>query len=823
MNQTMPNKSEVSGLRFALFSRTLKPFLTLVFMLMVSLGVKAENLVAVTIEHVKPLPSDVAIAKIWTYQQNLVAVDSSGSIWSFDQTTDKWDNTEIFLRGLVKGTAISENSTYLLMADPSTGWINRVEPFRSSDHPQSYSIPILPEPFKFAAASILDEKLFVVGTSAEGSSKMLALDLSSDNAEWQNYPVWSGEGIVTSVIAQTDRLQVTLKQEASNEEQMWQWLPKDGWQERSSLQGNVIEGTARPMGQGHTLYLVSSVDASSVKLMSFQTITGAWAELKRWDNHGTLFGTGWEKGILWVTSKNNQNGTQLGLAQVQSRQNLLSLTDWVILVVYLIAMLGMGLYFYLKQGQSSESNFFLGGRSIPFWAAGISIYASNASSISYIAVPAKAFATNWQYLMSNMILVLGLIFVAIWIVPLLRRLNLISVFHYLETRFHPSIRVISSILFIVFQLGGRMTVILYLPSLALSTVTGLDITMCILVMGFVTIGYTVLGGMKAVIWTDVLQLFVMFGGTIFAIVFILMKLDGGTAEFISSAFADDKFKMVDFSFNLTDATIWGFLFLVFFDTVLTFPKDQVLMQRVFSTSSAKQAGRSMWTFSAIVIPGSAMFYLIGTALYVFYQANPGRMDPSLSLDATFPLFISAELPVGITGLIIAGIFAAAMSTLSSILNSVATVSTVDFYEKWFETSDEKTNVRFAEVVTVVAGLIGIALALLLASYNVNSLLDVALELWGLLGGGFAGAYTLGMFTKRANWQGVIVGVTVSFIVTFMAWTVDLVHPYFYMPLSVFVCIVVGYTSSWFFPAPERLEGLTIYADQEKSKVQAVEQ
>jgi SSS family solute:Na+ symporter len=823
MNQIMPNNSNVSDHRTTLFSITLKPFLALFFIAIVSLDAKAENLVAVTTEHVKPLPSDVAVTKIWTYQQNLVAVDSSDNIWSFDQTTDNWDKKEISFRDIVKGAAINADNTYLLMSDPSTGLINRVESFGFSDQPQRYSMPMLPEPLKSAAASILDETLFIAGMSAQGTSQMLALDLSVDNPVWKNHPVWSEDGgVVTSVIAQTDRLQVTLKHEASNEEQMWQWLPKEGWQERSALQGNVIEGTARSMGQGHVLYLVTSADGYSVKVMSFQTITGAWAELDRWDNQGTISGTGWKKGIMWLESANNQSGTRLGLAQVQSRQNLLSLTDWVILVVYLVAMLGMGLYFYLQQGQSSESNFFLGGRSIPFWAAGISIYASNASSISYIAVPAKAFATNWQYLMSNMILVLGLIFVAIWIVPLLRRLNLISVFHYLETRFHPSIRVISSILFIVFQLGGRMTVILYLPSLALSTVTGLDITMCILVMGFVTICYTVLGGMKAVIWTDVLQLFVMFGGTIFAIVFILMKLDGGTAEFISSALADDKFKMVDFSFNLTDATIWGFLFLVFFDTVLTFPKDQVLMQRVFSTSSAKDAGRSMWTFSAIVIPGSAMFYLIGTALYVFYQANPGRMDPSLSLDATFPLFISAELPVGVTGLIIAGIFAAAMSTLSSILNSVATVSTVDFYEKWFKTSAEKTNVRFAEVVTVVAGLIGIALALLLASYNVNSLLDVALELWGLLGGGFAGAYTLGMFTKRANWQGVIVGVTASFIVTFMAWTVDLVHPYFYMPLSVFVCIVVGYAASWFFPAPERLDGLTIYADQAKSKVRAVD-
>ena len=183
----MPNNIKLSGHRPTLFSITLKPFLALVFILMVSLGVKAENLVAVTTEDVNALPSDVTVAKIWTYQQNLVAVDSRDNIWIFDQTTDTWDKKEIPFRGIVKGAAISADSTYLLMADPSTGWINRVESFRASEQPQRYSMPMLPEPLKFAAASILDDQLFIVGSSAQGPSKMLALDLSSDNAEWQNY------------------------------------------------------------------------------------------------------------------------------------------------------------------------------------------------------------------------------------------------------------------------------------------------------------------------------------------------------------------------------------------------------------------------------------------------------------------------------------------------------------------------------------------------------------------------------------------------------------------------------------------------------------
>jgi Na+/proline symporter len=186
------------------------------------------------------------------------------------------------------------------------------------------------------------------------------------------------------------------------------------------------------------------------------------------------------------------------------------------------------------------------------------------------------------------------------------------------------------------------------------------------------------------------------------------------------------------------------------------------------------------------------------------------MDPTLTIDATFPQFIAAELPVGITGLIIAGIFAASMSTLSSILNSVATLVSVDFYEKLARIPDPVKSVRVAEWVTVAAGIIGMLLAYLLSRYDIHSLFDLSIELAGLLGGGFAGAYTLGMFTSRANWQGVIVGVIASISITQLAWSADLVHPYFYLAISILVCIVVGYLASWFFPPPKNLTGLTIF-------------
>jgi SSS family transporter len=366
-------------------------------------------------------------------------------------------------------------------------------------------------------------------------------------------------------------------------------------------------------------------------------------------------------------------------------------------------------------------------------------------------------------------------------------------------------------LFMLTQLGSRMSVILYLPSLAIATITGIPVTWSILMMGLFTICYTALGGMKAVVWTDIVQLVVKMGGALFAIGFIVWSLDGGWAEFVRTAAAEDKTRVFDFSFDLGKATVWGFIFLVLFDVVLTFPKDQVLMQRTLSTPNAKEAGRSIWAFAAIMIPGGIVFYGIGTALFVFYKAHPERMNPLLSIDATFPLFIAAELPTGLTGLIIAGIFAAAMATLSSIMNSVSTLASVDFYEKLVKHPDPARSVRFAEWMTVAAGLLGIAFALLLSRYDIHSLFDVSIELAGLLGGGFAGAYTLGMFTRRANSPGVAIGVASAIVLTTIAWSFSLVHPYLYLGVSIMLCIVVGYLASLFFPAPTRsLRGLTIY-------------
>ena len=771
-----------------------------------------QNLMKVITGALPPLSAGATAAQILLVDERLVAW-ADGALWTLDESRRTWTRTDWQEPGEVLGACRNTPHAFVLLGEGKAAAITAVAKLSMASVPAAHLLPAPATPLAGARCAVLGDTLYIAGKRPDGAAQMLSLNVAAATPAWTEHDGWPGApGEITSMAAQTAAVFVTLKAGSAAQERMLRWKAPEGWTTRDPVPGAVVGGAASPTGQAHILYLLRKGAGDAARLATFHTITGSWATLSELGAGGVQGATAWENGIAWVSGAAGGAGAQIAYAQIESSKLLLAWLDWIVVVVYLVSMLGMGLYFYLREKRMSTSDFFVGGRTIPFWAVGISLYAANTSSISYIAIPAKAFETNWQYLANNLIAVLGLMFVAVWIVPLLRRLNLMSVFSYLETRFHPVIRTLSSLLYIAVQIGSRMSVILFLPSLAIATMTGIPVTWSILIMGVFTMIYTALGGMKAVVWTDFVQLVVKMGGIAFAIGFIVYALDGGASELFSIASAEDKMRLFDFSFDLTKATVWGFLFLVLFDVVLTFPKDQVLMQRVLSTKSSKDAGRSIWTFAAVTIPGGFMFYFVGTALYAYYKTHPERMNPLLTIDATFPLFIAAELPMGIRGLIIAGILAAAMATLSSIMNSVATLASVDFYEKWVKNPNPKVSVRFAEAMTVVTGILGMGVALLLSRYDIHSLFDISIELFGVLGGGFAGVYTLGMFTRRANWQGVSIGVAVSIALTMLAWWIGLVHPYFYLAISILLCIVIGYAASWLFPAPSResLKGLTIY-------------
>lgn len=767
---------------------------------------------AASLTSVKPgtlptLPAPGPLLGITNIDGVAVAVQRDAA-WTLAADTKQWRRID-WQGAPVQGVFGGDDAAYLLSGN--TDAATAVERLRRDGGAlQRVPLPVLPVALHEARGAAMGEVIFVSGRDGT-RARLLRFDPAAVPARWTDVPGVPFDIAPSTLAAQTRAVFASIP--GASGEVLWRWSSEAGWSRRAIVPGRLVPGSGRALGQAHVLYLVRDPGASNApaQLKTFQTITSAWAVLPGAAATAPVASGAWTDGIAWARAV--PGGYRIEHAQVQPTRVLLKWQDWAVIVLYLASMIGIGLYFYLREKRNSTSSFFVGGRSIPFWAAGVSLYAANTSSISFIAIPAKAFETNWQYLTNNLIAVLGLMFVAVWIVPLLRRLDLMSVFSYLETRFHPAIRMLASALAILTQIGSRMSVILLLPALAISTITGLDVTLSIVLMGGFTIIYTAMGGMKAVIWTDFVQVIVKMGGAIFAIGFMIWSLRGGLPQFWEQASAEDKMHLFDFRFDLTQATVWGFIFLVLFDVVLTFPKDQVLMQRTLSTSSDREAGRSIWAFAAIMIPGGFVFYMIGTALFVYYKNNPERMNPLLPVDATFPLFIGAELPVGVTGLIIAGIFAAAMATLSGIMNSVSTLVSVDFYERLVKDRSQKKSVFFAEIMTVVVGLIGIGVAVLLSKLEVHSLFDVSIELAGLLGGGFAGAYTLGMFTRRANSPGVAIGIGCSIVLTLVAWHFNLVHPYFYLAISILLCIVIGYLASLLFPAPTRsLNGLTIYRD-----------
>jgi SSS family transporter len=670
-------------------------------------------------------------------------------------------------------------------------------------------LPPLPVPLRSATAAFESDALLIGGVDARGRAHLLRLNWTTPDG-WKPLDSWPG-GAPAALAAQNGGIFVTL---ASG--QQWRWLRLKGWSAGAPAPGAIVPGSARAIGQAYLLYLIGG--ANGARLYSYSAITDAWSPLGSALPHPPVAAVSQGDGILsaWRDGK----GLAFSALTLKSARQSIAPIDMAIIAVYLFGMLGIGLTFYRRAKQGSSSEFFLGSRTIPFWAAGISMFAGSISSISYLAVPAKAFETDWEYIMSKMTTVVGLMFVAVFVVPIFRRLNLVSVFNYLEQRFHPAIRMLSSALWIMMQIGGRMGIVLFLPAMAIGTITDTNIVACIVVVGLFTIVYTALGGMRAVVWTDVFQVLVLTCGALFAIGFIVWQI--GFGPIVDTAAAFDKTKMLNFSFDVTQPTVWAFTILVLFDVVLTFPKDQVLMQRVLATPSEKAAGRSVWLFAAVLLPSAFMFYIIGTVLFAYYRVHPGQLNPLLPIDTVFPSFIGTELPHGVVGLIIAGLIAAAMGTLSGIINSVATLLSVDFYDRLIPGRSQRQIVRFAEITSVGVGLVGIAIAIILSRLDIHSLLDLTIELFGLFGGSCAGAYTLGLFTRRANWQGVAIGIVLASIITLVVWIFGLVHPYLYLALAIASSILIGYVASFLFPPPgHSLEGLTIFTPR-RGKAQSEE-
>lgn len=480
--------------------------------------------------------------------------------------------------------------------------------------------------------------------------------------------------------------------------------------------------------------------------------------------------------------------------------------NWTVLIAYLLGMVALGYYFMKREGDADD--FFKGGGRIPWWAAGISIYATMLSAITYMAYPAKAYATDWTYYPMLMTILVVSFPVIRYYLPFFRRLNVTSAYEYLERRFSGTIRLMASALFIVFMVA-RMALVLYLPSLALTAVTGIDIYICIVLMALITIVYCTMGGVEAVVWGDVVQGIILVGGAILAAVYLMMGTEGGIGGFFEVAIANEKFRLFDWSFSYKSATFWVILLGGMANNLISYTSDQTVIQRYLTTKDEQSARRSILMNGMMSVFVSIAFFAIGAGLYTFFKTHPAELDFTMAKnDIIFPFFMMSQLPAGVAGLLIAAIFAATMSTISSNINSVATAFSVDFYKRFRPTTTDKQLLSTARYASFLSGILGMLIALLMATWNILSLLDFFQEILGLLSSGLGGLFLMGIFFPRIGAKAAFFGFLGGVLSVFLTKQFTETSFLLYGAIGMFVSVALAWTLSFLFQEERAGEGLT---------------
>lgn len=442
----------------------------------------------------------------------------------------------------------------------------------------------------------------------------------------------------------------------------------------------------------------------------------------------------------------------------------LPVLDLVVFLVYMAAIVLFGISFSFKKRTALE--FTTGGGRLPSWAIGMSIFATFVSSISFLALPGNAYLSNWNGFVFSLSIPLAAWFAVKYFVPLYRNLKSESAYYYLETRFGPWARTYASICYLLTQLA-RMGAIMYLLALPMNALFGWSIPLIIACTGISVVIYAMLGGIEAVIWTDAIQGIILIAGALVCLCVLLFSMPEGPGQTLSIAAEADKFSLGSFKFDLTEATFWTILIYGLFINIQNFGVDQSYVQRYLTAKTEKEAIKSTWLGSLLYVPVSLLFFFLGTALFSYYQAFPDLLPDALKLaensDKVFPYFIVTGLPTGLTGLLIASIFAAGMSTVSTSINSSATVFLSDHYRAYINKDcTEKQSMRVLLISSLVMG--GLSIVVGLAFNGVTSALDAWWALSSIFSGGILGLFLLGFVVKKATNKAAAIGVLFGVLV-----------------------------------------------------------
>ena len=753
------------------------------------------------------------------------------TLWTVD-STGAWKSTGVEVPRF--GAAAQWNGSWVIAGGLKNGQPNRAVSVLDvlEGTPRLRPLPELPLPLAGAGAAVISDKLYVFGGASAVTPQVLSKDLwvldLKNPAKWQKGPEFPGEG--RAFFAATEQYGMLcvfggIDRSLRILPETWFFRPaplegtKDsGWKRLSDLPEPGARGVALPIGQAQVVLIGGERGAQSNSLLEpsgrqnggrpllFHTLTDAWCAFDA--TPGIAFPAAARVGAKMLVLGRAEDGANAA-ADLEVKRSVRNLAwpDYAVIVTYFAFISWIGWYCSRKQESSAE--FSLGNRKVLWWAAGISMFATGASAISFMAIPALAFATNLVWLFPLLVMIPAYFVTAYLVFPLLRKMEITSTYEYLERRFNRTLRIIASLQCIFFQTFARASVVLVLPALAISSVTGINVFFSVLLMGIITTIYTAIGGFDAVIWTEVFQGMLKFIAPLVMIGICIANLPGGVGEFFTTSVTYRKFDFALVTWDIAVPAFWILLVSTFLTATVSTAGDQPIIQRIFSAPLHEvRRVNAMSTACGILI--GLIVNVMGLAIFAYFRAHPEKFDPNAQNDQIVPLFVTQAMPVGIAGMVIAAIFASAMATVASAMNSVATIFTEDFYLKLRPQATDRQRLFTLKATSYVVGAIGTAMALVLAAQNLKSMMVVWSQFTALLGGGIVGVYTLGMFTKRANGFGAICGAAISVVVTLLVKLYTPLHWATYLPIAIFTCIVSGYLLSLAGTQKKNLAGLTVF-------------
>lgn len=462
--------------------------------------------------------------------------------------------------------------------------------------------------------------------------------------------------------------------------------------------------------------------------------------------------------------------------------------DYLIFFVFVGGVAFFGCSFFKKSSKGTDA-FTKAEGAIPTWVVGMSIFATFVSSISFLGLPGGSYAGNWNQLIFSFTIPIATWLAAKVFIPLYRGVGSVSAYQFLEDRYGYWARCYVAICYLLTQVC-RVGSILLLLAIPINTMFGWDIGTIIIVTGALTLVYAVLGGISAVVWTDAIQGIILIVGALVCALILTFGMPEGPGQLFSIAAADGKFSLGSLSATLREPTVWVVLIYGIFINMQNYGIDQNYVQRYMTAKSTGEAVKATMFGGLLYIPVSLIFVYIGTALYAYYIARPDLLPAGVAGDKVFPYFIVHGLPTGLTGLVIASLFSAGMSTVATSINSSATIVFTDFYKKIRKgapANEKKAHMTVLYTASAVVGVIGILIGL--AMMSINGVLDAWWKLSSIFSGGMLGLFLLSLVCRKPNRIGAVIAVAVGLcVIAYMSL------PVFGSPIHTYLTIVFGTTA-----------------------------